>query len=140
MLTMRLPFRGSDAWGDGAYQAPRGDKLHKGVDYACNPGSYILSPCIGTVTKLGYPYGWVENATNYRYVQIEDLIGNRHRVFYIEPLVYRGEVVTVLTSIGIAQDISTKYQDPNLSPMTPHIHYEVLNNKGETISPESFHV
>ena len=140
MLCMRLKFRGSDSWGSGAYQSPRGGKKHKGVDYACEPGSYILSPCIGRVTKLGYPYGWVENATNYRYVEITDLIGNRHRIFYIEPLVYKGEAVTVLTSIGIAQDISQKYQDPNLSPMTPHIHYEVLNNRSKTIDPESFHV
>ena len=140
MLNMRLPFRGTDSWGDGAYQSPRGDKLHKGIDYRVEPGSYILSPCIGEISKVGYPYGWVENATNYRYVEITDLIGNRHRVFYIDPLVYKGQTVSVLCTIGVAQDISQKYQDPNLSPMTPHIHYEVLDKRGETIDPESFHV
>ena len=140
MLCAKLPFRGSDAWGSGAYKAPRGDHKHKGVDYKVTPGAYILSPCIGEVTKLGHPYGHVENATNYRYVEVTDLIGNRHRVFYIDPLVITGQTVGVLCTIGIAQDISTKYQDPNLSPMTPHIHYEVLNKRSETIDPESFHV
>jgi len=140
MLAMRLKFRGSDSWGSGAYLSPRGGKKHRGIDYKVEPGSYILSPCIGRVSKLGYPYGWVHNSTNYRYVEITDLIGNRHRIFYIEPLVYKGEAVSVLTTIGVAQDIAQKYQDKNLSPMTPHIHYEVLNKKGETIDPESFHV
>jgi len=136
MLCAKLPFRGADSWGSGAYKAPRGDKLHRGVDYTVTPGTYILSPCVGRVTKLGYPYGWVENATNYRYVEITDLIGNRHRVFYIEPLVYKGEAVTVLTPIGIAQDISQKYQDKNLSPMTPHLHLEVITPDGTYINPE----
>lgn len=137
---MRLPFRGTDAWGSGSYGALRGNRLHEGIDYAVEPGSYIMSPVVGRVTKLGYPYKWTSDATNYRYVQIEDLNGNRHRIFYIEPLVYRGEaVVAGLTIIGIAQDISTKYQDPR-SPMTPHLHYEVLNKRNKSLNPESFHV
>jgi len=140
MLTMRLPFRGTDSWGSGDYKASRGDREHKGVDYRVEPGSYILSPCVGTVTKIGYPYPFLQHETNYRYVEVTDLIGNRHRIFYIDPLVYRGQTVSVLCTIGIAQDISKKYQDNTISPMTPHLHYEVINKKGETIDPESFHV
>ena len=141
MLCAKLPFRGSDAWGSGAFGASRNGRKHKGVDYKAEPGSYILSPCIGKISKVGYPYGWVENATNYRYVQItEDLTGLRHRVFYIDPLVYKGQPVGILSVIGIAQDISTRYIDPSLAPMTPHVHYEILDKDNNPLNPELHHV
>ena len=145
MLAAGLKPRGFDAWGSGAYLATRTSadgtvRVHKGFDYALEI-DFIFSPCIGTVTKLGYPYGWVHNATNYRYVEIEDLTGLKHRIFYIQPICKKGDTVTVLTPIGYPQDISPRYQDPNLSPITPHIHYEIINPKnGETVNPETHHV
>ena len=140
MLCAKLPPRGTDAWGSGEYGASRGDHKHRGFDYAVTAGTYIVSPCIGKVTKLGYPYAWSDDSINYRYVEITDLVGNKHRVFYIDPLVYKGESVHVLTTIGIAQDISAKYHDKKLSPMINHVHVEVIDPRGDTINPESFHV
>ena len=140
MLTAQLKLRGSDSWGSGAYKAPRGDRLHTGVDYAAAEGTYILSPCIGLVTKLGTAY---KKDPHWRYVEITDLSGCRHRVFYITPLVCDGqEAITILTPIGIAQNISLKYlqQDPSISPMVNHVHYEILRPDGTTIDPETHHV
>ncbi len=137
MLAARLKPRGSDSWGDGGYGAPRGHKKHRGIDYAAEEGSYILSPCIGTVTKLGWAY---KEDPHWRYVEITDLAGKRHRVFYITPLVHEGAAVTILHSIGIVQNISLKYlqQDPTISPMVNHVHYEIWED-GATINPEHHH-
>jgi len=141
MLSCRLDPRGTDAWGSGAFGAPRGNnKTHKGFDYAVQPGAKVLSPVVGTVTALGYPYPYTSIATNYRYVEVTDLIGNRHRLFYLSPLAYEGQTVTVLTNLGIAQNISDRYQDPDLGSMKPHIHYEVITPSGAFINPENLHV
>lgn len=49
-------LRGTDAQGSGAYGAPRKGRLHKGVDYACRPGTMVYSAISGVVMRLGYPY------------------------------------------------------------------------------------
>jgi len=132
MLAAKLKKRGIDAFGSGAFGSSRGDRKHKGIDYACEPGTEILSPCIGKVTKIGYPY---PNST-YRYVEVTDLSKLRNRVFYIKPVVKKGDQVTVLTVIGKAQDIAKKYSTEH-KKMVNHVHYEILN--GEPINPENHH-
>jgi len=138
MLAARLKLRGSDAWGSGAYGAARGHRKHRGVDYAAEEGAYILSPCVGIVTKLGTVY---KKDPHWRYVEVTDLTGLKHRIFYVTPLVHLSQAVTVLDSIGIAQNISLKYlqQDPSVFPMVNHVHYEILDG-GTTINPETHHV
>jgi len=138
MIAAKLKLRGIDDWGNGAFKAPRGEKKHKGVDYSFDVLE-ILSPCIGKVTKLGYPYDYEIHGFNYRYVEITDLTGLRHRVMYINPTVEVGQQVTILNGIGTTQNISSKFHNPNREPMIPHVHYEILDKQNQPINPEKFH-
>ena len=118
----KLQIRQPDPAGSGEFGAPRGDHTHRGIDFECMPLTGILSLCDGQVTKLGYPYG---DDLNYRYVQVTDVDGLDHRVFYISPDVEVGQtVVEGVTQIGTAQDITSRYPDQG---MTNHIHYEIKN-------------
>ncbi len=67
MIRILAKERVMDTWGSGHFGASRGERTHIGIDYACSPGSQILAPCIGEVTKLGYPYS---NDLSFRYVEI----------------------------------------------------------------------
>lgn len=131
---IRRPFLSpsvrSDAAGDGHFGACRGDRTHRGTDFLCVPGSFLFSPIDGKVTKLGYAYA---TAPEWRYVQITDDGGHRHRMFYANPLVQKDELVVAGQIIGECQDISDKYPD---SGMAAHIHYEIIDPAGEYMNPE----
>ena len=136
MLAKKLKHRGSDDWGNGEFGASRGDRKHKGIDYAADPGDEILSPVKGAVSKLGYPYQFNPgDEIIYRYVEITDYKGLRHRVFYIEPTVDVHQHVDLNTVIGLAQDISSRYHRDDRSPMINHAHYEILDKDGTPIDP-----
>ena len=132
MIKTILPHRGTDDWGSGAFGANRGRRTHKGIDYACYPDTRILSPVNGEVTKLGYPYA---DDLSYRYVQITDMNGYQHRLFYVEPGVDMGDHVLFGDLVGTAQDIAGRYKTPE-KYMKNHIHYEILVD-GEPIDPEA---
>lgn len=142
-LLTQLGIR-NDAEGKGHYGAPRGGRTHNGIDFAAAPGSVLLSPVAGTVSRHGYPYS---NDFHFQYIQITDRLcppmefGPRelyrpgllkckkcgidhlnHRFFYVIPLLEEGKNVEVGDPIGIVQDIRTKY---NSTIMIPHVHYEV---------------
>ncbi|MDX1341254.1 MAG: M23 family metallopeptidase [Reinekea sp.] len=134
MIAAELPKRGTDDWGNGEFGASRGDRQHNGIDYACYPGTPIYSKVYGSVTKLGYPYG---DDLSYRYVQITDNEGLKHRFFYVQPDVKVGDRVTPQTVIGTAQDIAGRYAQPD-KVMKNHIHYEIKNGS-RFIDPEVFH-
>ena len=130
-LLLQAPERGNDAWGAGHFGAPRGTRLHVGVDYAALPGSRLLSPVHGTVTKLGYPYG---DDLSFRYVEVTDTWGLRHRFFYVKPLVRIGERIEEGDVLGEVQDIVSRYPDP--PGMKPHFHYEIKDQHGDYLAPE----
>lgn len=125
MLTTIAPRRGTDTWGSGAFGASRGNRLHMGVDFVTAPESTLLSPVKGEVTKLGYPYG---DDLSYRYVEITDKDGSRHRFFYVEPLVDLRQKVRKGDKIGIVQDVTRRYPVP--IGMKVHVHYEIINKDG----------
>jgi len=129
MLTIITPKRPPDGYGSGEYRAPRAGRKHNGVDFACYPGSELLSPVTGRVTKLGYPY---RDDLTYRYVEITDSADMRHRFFYVSPLVDVGKTVMQGEPIGTVQDIAARY---NKKPMTVHIHYEIKKD-GKYFNPE----
>lgn len=134
-----LELRGSDDWGDGSFGASRGSRKHKGIDYKAEPGDEILSPCTGKVTKIGYPYAPKPgDKITYRYVEVTDPQGYRHRVFYIEPRVNMARQLNQGVVIGTAQDISGRYHDDDKEPMINHVHYEILDEEGEPVDPEGF--
>jgi len=78
MLQIITPKRGTDGYGSGEFGASRSNRTPHGVDYACYPGSQLLSPVKGSVTKLGYPY---RDDMAYRYVEITDCNELRHPFF-----------------------------------------------------------
>ena len=129
-LTTILPPRQPDSWGLGHYGAPRGNRKHRGIDFAAFPGSTLLTPLTGTVTKLGYAYS---DDPQWRYVEVTNGLGERHRFFYVEPAVGMGQEVYVGKALGTVQDVTERYED-----ITPHVHYEIINADGEYINPEEF--
>lgn len=127
MIGAILPRRGIDRHGSGAWGAPRGARTHKGVDYACYPGTEILSPRNGVCTKLGYPYG---DDLSFRYVEITDERETRIRFFYVTPALAEGDAVKAGDLIGTAQDIVARYPG-----ITGHIHVEMVRD-GNHLNPD----
>ena len=117
----------NDAAGSGHFGAPRGDRKHRGIDYAVPVGAVILAPVAGTVTKLGYCYA---DDLQWRYVEVTDGDGSRHRAFYVDPCVETGMEVTEYDPIGVAQDITRRYPG---SGMIAHVHYEVIAPNGDYV-------
>jgi len=141
VIARTLKQRGIDDWGDGSFGASRGDRAHKGIDYSADPGDEILAPIAGAVTKLGYPYAPKPgDKLTYRYVEITDYAGRRHRVFYIDPTVNIEQHVNLGTIIGLSQDIAGKYHREDRGPMINHVHVEVLDLSGKPIDPKNVYV
>lgn len=126
-----LPIRGLDKHGSGYYGAPRGSRVHNGIDYACPPESEIHPTCPGKVSKHGWAYSDPKKS-DYRYVQVTDVQGYNHRYFYIDAAVDLGVYVTEETVIGTAQDLTKIYPG-----ITNHVHYEI-KKEGDYFDPEKF--
>ena len=108
-------LRGTDAQGSGAYGAPRGDRIHKGVDYACTPGTPVYSAVWGEVTRLGYPYS---GNRELRLIEVEDKRGSLIRYMYVLPAVKKGDVVIPGTLLGHVQKLPYR-------GITQHVHVDV---------------
>lgn len=112
-----LGIRGTDNWGRGAFGAPRGDHVHKGVDFICVPGQSVLAPISGLIQREARPYS--------KGPYSGCLIASKEisiKMFYFEldkSLI--GTEVEQGRIIGIAQDIRKK----GYPGMTPHIHLEI---------------
>ena len=128
------PMR-NDSTGLGHFGASRGGgtRKHKGKDYEVEVGEDINSPVVGKVTKIGYPYG---NDLSYRYVQVTDIDGNNHRMFYVAPDedIKLGASVSKGTKLGVSQDLSRRHGED----MKNHIHYEILDSTGKAIDRDEF--
>lgn len=124
----------SDPAGDGHYHARRGSKLHRGVDYCCEPDAPVFSPVEGTITKHGCAY---EDDLSWRYVQVTDASGLRHRLFYVELTLTVGDRVYPESVVGRAQDISARYPGQG---MLPHVHYEIKDREGSFLNPECYSI
>lgn len=126
-----MELRGCDDFGCGFFDAPRGDRRHEGVDIKTKLGTPIFSFSSGVVEKIGYPYvgDWF-----YRLVDIRDELGVLWRYFYVEPEVKVGDKIEAHDRIGVAQDVSVKY-NTRTKKMTPHIHFQMEAADGSIINP-----
>jgi len=116
--------RKTDSHGNGSYGSKRGNRLHEGRDYICDPGQSVYSPISGVISRKAKPYAGEE------YSGV--LIRNDWcaiKMFYLRPdynligkRVKKGQI------IGTAQDISEKYPG-----MINHIHLSIVS-----IDPEIF--
>ena len=122
--------RTTDKYGSGEFGAPRGDHTHRGVDIAAAPGSIVLSPVMGEVTKHGYPYG---DDLSFRYIEVTDAKGYRVRLFYIEPMVPVGGKVGIGLQVGKVQSLQPRYPG-----ITDHVHVEVKTPAGEYIPWDTY--
>lgn len=113
------PVRIQDNHGRGHYGARRGNRIHRGADFICQPGQSVVSPLADRahVVRVAKPY-----ADDLRWSGL--LLRAPHlevKLFYLTPLPgIVGQWVRQGEQIGIAQDISIKYEG-----MTPHIHMEI---------------
>jgi murein DD-endopeptidase MepM/ murein hydrolase activator NlpD len=151
-IYMRLPVirtfvRGQDRWGSGEFQAPRGDRVHNGIDIVTPPGSEVLAVSAGKVTKIGFPYSQAEPELGFktenerkrwqlkaalRYVQVSTKTGQDVRYFYVDPDVRVGDQVAVGRTLGFVQDLQPIYQG-----ITDHYHFEVKWD-GNYVNPYAY--
>ncbi len=128
-----LPLRGSDEQGSGYFGAPRrGGRTHNGIDIAAPPGTEILSPIDGKVTKHGYPY---KDDLTFRYIQITSSQNFHHRFFYLDPLLELGADAEEGFIIGRVQDLTSRYRG-----ITSHFHYEIKTEWGEYLNPTELYL
>ena len=133
MIKTITPQRQTDIFGSGAFGASRGRRIHRGIDFACHPGSTILSSTIGTVSRVGWPYSPEDpDKGHLRYVEVITPLGYQIRYMYVEPLVKQGDTVSRDQPLGIAQDLTEVYNG-----ITPHIHVEV-KKESEYIDPSIY--
>lgn len=126
-------IRGFDCQGAGYFGAPRGDRVHKGIDFVDNHGDYVRSLNNGVVTKIGYPYSPTDKEkSHFRYIQVTDGSGFECRYFYIDPILTVGAEINVGDVIGKAQNLKHVYPG-----ITQHFHFEVKRS-GEYMNPNHY--
>ena len=131
-MRIKPPLRKVDRWGMGHYHAPRGNRLHNGMDFAALPESEVLANYPGRVTKLGYPYS---DDLSFRYVEVTMPAPTEHklRYFYINPSVKMGDTISEGQVLGTVQDLTTRYKD-----IINHFHFEVKTQDGDYIDPKEY--
>lgn len=106
-----------DADGDGHFGAPRGNRLHTGIDRIYLPDEEVEAEITGTVRRIVLPY---EDDFLYTGLEIVSpgLIAHQMYVIPLKDIigkqVYRGDI------IGYAQNICRRY--PNCKKMLNHTH------------------
>lgn len=133
MIQTIAPERQTDEHGSGAFGAARIGHTHKGIDYACSPGSILLSPVAGVVTRLGWPYSPDDQFKgHFRLVEIKTPLGYLVRCLYVLPCVKAGSEISKGQKLGAIQDLTTVYEG-----ITPHVHIDVKIN-GMYIDPRVY--
>ena len=109
----------NDSVGQGYWHAPRGSRLHLGVDLLLpyGPGQSVTAPHEGRVVRYSFPYVADKNYSglHIKGSQIESIL------WYLEPIIAIGLYVSEGQEIGFAQDISKKYG----TNCKPHIHWQI---------------
>lgn len=119
--------RRHDRWGHGHFGAPRGTRIHQGLDIAVTAGEQVLSPIDGVVVREAIPYA---NDPTYRGTVIRgtgEWEGYEVKLLYVVGL-FCGTVRAGQT-VGHAQDLTEKYDK-----ITNHVHVEA-RFRGQIISP-----
>ena len=115
----------NDRSGHGTWGAPRGNRIHKGIDRLCVPGQTVKSYITGIYIRPARPY-----ADDTQYTGA--LFGNkwiRVKMFYVHATMLQpGQNIKAGEVFGIAQDISLKYNKTGMDEkkkMLPHVHYQI---------------
>jgi len=114
--------RRCDAWGEGHFGAPRGCRVHNGVDIIARPDMPVRSPIHGLVVRVAEPYDddAVLSGLLLRGLGVHE--GLETKLFYVapEPCLI-GQVVQAGATIGRVQSLQTRYPG-----ITDHVHLEVF--------------
>lgn len=108
----------ADNHGSGIFGAPRGDRMHNGIDLRCYPGQRIYAPVTGRILRKAYPYPDL----SYNGFIIRDGKAISIAIFYAK--IFKeliGQKVSAGDHIALAEDISRRYG----GGMLPHVHMEV---------------
>lgn len=107
-----------DPEGDGNYGTPRGDKIHRGIDYLCDDDQTIVAPFDMFIDRVSFPkddkkmsgIAWTKGKST-------------GRMWYFMPYkTFLGTQVYKGMPIGRAQSVSAYY---GLPLMKDHIHFQV---------------
>ena len=117
--------RGIDSQGSGAFGAPRGERIHLGVDLVATPGEIVFAPISGFVVadKPAYNNG---SKPHLRKITINgqgaystykaDLLYAK-----VDKSLFKGQTVQAGEPVGIMQDMASSY-NPG---MTNHLHFSL---------------
>lgn len=107
-----------DSEGDGNYGAPRGNRVHRGIDFLCDEGQIIVAPFDMEIFKVSYPNSDLKmEGIAWRYGK------STGRIWYFSPyMTVISKTVKAGTAIGVAQSVSKYY---GLPQMKDHIHFQV---------------
>ena len=128
MYLHEMGQRECDDQGCGYYGASRGSRKHVGVDLTAADntslpiGTDVQCGFSGEVVKVGLAYSQSDKR-HLRYVAIK-LEKYYVRVFYIEPKVSVGDIITADTVIGKSLCLGDFYKN-----ITEHVHFEVYTLK-----------
>lgn len=128
---LTLGLRGEDAYGSGAFGAPRdgGRRRHRGLDLVAPVGAAIGAPIAGIVTRVGHAYS---GDATLQFVEITNPTTQyAARVLYVGPSLAPGAKVVAGEIIGRAQDLGRRYP----SGMTNHVHVEFTGRRGAVLDP-----
>ena len=109
------------------WHAPRGERLHLGVDIIAPRGKLIYAVADGTITKL-YTSGVDANAGNGFRLTMAD-----GTYFFYGHLDTIAAGITVGTPVKAGQVLGTNGSTGNTS--TPHLHFEVHPGGGDAVNP-----
>ena len=125
-LTLRPHLLRNDALGSGEYGSGRGSRVHRGIDVEIRPEEVVRAPYKMYIAEK--PIRVYEDTEEWTGVRGRFKIGNDNieaKYFYVTPFPQvLGTVVSMGTPIGIAQDISERYDQR----MVPHLHIEHRND------------
>jgi murein DD-endopeptidase MepM/ murein hydrolase activator NlpD len=128
-----LQIRGTDAYGSGAFGAPRkrsdGTRYkHQGIDIKTKPGQKVRALTDGIFIRIVDPYG----DGKFSGMVIKDVKGNMQKIFYIKTIKEPGDEVKKDQLIAIAQDVADGRD------MTNHYHFEVRNKNRKLLDPNAY--
>ncbi len=110
----------NDGVGEGYWHAPRGSRVHLGIDLLLpeGVGQQVIAPHSGVIVRNSFPYQGDERFSG---VLLEGASAES-RLWYLESLLgIIGKFVKQGQVIGHAQDISIKYG----KGCRPHVHWQI---------------
>lgn len=128
-----LQVRGTDAYGSGAFGAPRRRSngiryKHQGIDIKTKPGQKVRALTDGTFIRTVDPYG----DGKFSGMVIKDTAGNTQKIFYINPIKNPGDQIKKDQIIAIAQDVADGRD------MTNHYHFEIRDKNRKLLDPNDY--